>query len=304
MDRWFLKWYQLPGGEQANDAVLPLLPDRYTVDRDGLKLPPRVLADGVAALNLYQLGLISPALQSQAAAAILAAAPSAAGLKAARALVNLPLRERSTGWTLDLERGIVKFRHVVARLAGGLATNLGELQLEGPARVDLQFSHRVKPRASDPLTTEHFYSSFWERGAGGAAIKVAFPGANFARLVDRDDLQQVETLDGASNAAALDGLAQQLAQQVFARPAATEGAVVTLPRPVGAICTGIVRSVIHQDEGDLPRVVLHLGSVEPLYPVGGGSQVVTRAREPRQPISDQSFLRESRPRAVAGSVGG
>jgi hypothetical protein len=106
--------------------------------------------------------------------------------------------------------------------------------------------------------------------------------ANAAPLViERPDFLQVIALDQTTNKPVLDALATKLANDVFKQPFESVGAIVQFHRPVPVVTTGLVRSAAWRTEGELPRVVAHVGAVAPLAPAP--EPLRTRARSgPRE----------------------
>lgn len=189
-----------------------------------------------------------------------------------KAVVNLPFAEQSSGFRVDPERGLVIFEREQGQVARqGASLHEAELSQFFP-RVELEFGYMLKPGPGDALSIKYRYHSVWVRrpSPDGKAqvieqVKEVPPGS-YPVVVSRPEFQQVDALDGSSNKGILDAKSRKIAEEIFAVPQSSVGAVVTFCRPVPVLVTGKVLSVTWSTDYEVPRVVAHVGTYSPLAP--------------------------------------
>jgi hypothetical protein len=284
-ERWAFKWFRLPGGAEKNADKLPLLKGRGVVDSVGQWLPHRVFSEGHTTISVMEAAL------SQLDKSGLGSAPQkiqdqvlnriSQNVAHFKVVCNLPFDEQAAGFRIDLARGLVKFENVQGTVATeGVPLDEAVLEASLP-HVELEYGYEKRPGFDNDVSPDLRYSSVWVRTTvnGKTSVQQAqglAPGVA-PLLRQRPDLELVFDVNGNSNQALLDASAQKTAEDVFQIEQSSQGAVVTLCRPVAAVTTGKVLTVTWSLEGELPRTVAHIGVYAPLAP------------EPRSDLRTRAF---------------
>jgi hypothetical protein len=308
------KWFRIPGLMKAkpeNADKLPIGP-RGVVDSLGQFLPERVWCEGHDLVNNAKFlfdnverEATTTSAKSQIAAARKLEALLNFDAKAFKVVVNVPFAELSTGVSLDLERGIVKFGRFIGHVnppgnggqvsakdaaLGGVSpttaslvrpVSTGSSPSAGP-RVMIEYGYTLKPDQNDSPKVDHRYFSLWVRTAQGAISKVddanAVAAAAIKQLplvqpgltplsVYRPEFQQVNDVGGQTNKAALDALAKRIASDIMSKPTRTAGAVVQFHRPTPVAPTGKITNVLWSATGEgIPMMRVTIGTYAPLAP--------------------------------------
>jgi hypothetical protein len=185
-------------------------------------------------------------------------------------VVNHGFHAQSSGFVLDLNRGIVHFKSVQGSVfKDGVALDTDAAFLAGVPQVDLVFAHTLKPSLRDQLHLAHRYHSVWVRQKDGKVVQIAaVPPGTAPKQIESPELQQINGLDG-SNKGVLDTYAASLAAKVLTAPKFQAGFTATFGRPVPALCTGQATSVRFFTDKERPRVEVRVGGIHPLATAPG-----------------------------------
>lgn len=205
-----------------------------------------------------------------------------------RVATNVPFGEQATGYEIDTEHGIVMFRQVQGHVfkegvplegsylkAGAVSTSTLGAQDPRGARVELEFAYRVRPSEQDNLRLDlrYFYCAVRTTNGNGelAAVKRNdVPLGSAPVVIFRPELQEIVNMDGTSNKASLDIIAERIAKEQLFVPQATDGAIVEFCVPVPLVNTGTTLSLSWAYGVDeRPATTAHVGTFARLSPPQG-----------------------------------
>lgn len=184
-----------------------------------------------------------------------------------RVAVNVPFGEQCSGYEVDHEHGIVMFKTVQGHIFKE-GVPLEGSYLQSGARVEVEFAYRVKPAFTEDLKISYRYflavarttKSVGGQNVTGSEVRAEVPQGVAPLMIYHPELQQVINLDGTSNKALLDKIAERLGKEQVLVPQTTDGAIVDFCCPLAISNTGAVLSVQWSYGLDeIPRVTAHVG---------------------------------------------
>lgn len=184
--------------------------------------------------------------------------------------VNIPFGEQSSGYKVDLERGLVTFESVQGHMfKDGVPFEQGAY-LKAGARVELEFAYVNKPSRDEQLTPDFRYTLTVSREDGKAVVRKVRPDGAVPLKVHCPSLQEVVDVDGKSNKAELDVVAEKIAKDRLLVPQSVAGGVVEFAHPTPILNTGNVLSVAwHYGTDERPAVTAHVGTFDRFAPTPG-----------------------------------
>lgn len=257
--RWAFKWFRMP---EADLKKLPILAHQARTSADGTLDAPKVSSESHGfSKALYtinsagqKLGGVDGLLDTAALSTVYVV-----GFQRSYAV-------QAGGFTLDLERGLVKFT-TPQGLLEKVGQNHERSQLRKEAHVTLEACFVRRLAAGQGY--RHRYAAAFRRGKdGGLPVMLdKVPDRVAALRIVRKDMQEIVDADGNSNRDELDSLALKLAADALTPPPSIVGGVVTFCRPVDVACTGRVLSVTWStDSKERPVVVAEIGAYTALAP--------------------------------------
>lgn len=255
--------------EKALGEVVKKLSNPFSTDTGKLSAQKKALEADIKKQN-DQIALFQQ-FQGSAVADGIAEQLAKEKVEHRRVVVSLPFGEQTSGFKVNLQRGLVEFDAVQGRCASdGLP--LEEASLFRSAVVELEFAYRRKPGPGDDLLLEHRYFSAWVRtvkdGKPSVEQRPKIPTGSAPLPILRPELQEIRQLDGKTNKNDLDAIARDLAEKQLLVEQTTQGAVVEFCRPVPVINTGTVLSLTWSvDKDGRPRVTANVGTYARFAPV-------------------------------------
>ena len=328
IERCAFKWYALPGAVFGADAEarsrMPI-EDLPITANGGFRKAARVRAESHQVVNAVALAAAASfrkarreadpgaassdpdgkpnqprvSFSTETAADKLLKDMQASETVAMQAIYNLPMSDQGGEYTIDRERGLVKF--ATPRLKVSAQYVSAHVATPIPAKVVLRYGSSRKAKLNEPLSLADRYSSAWEiegdplveregglRESGSGVtdefgkfvIKRAEVSDVFLRSakVIETDFQQLTRLDGTGNVGECDQLARAIAESVLLIRRGVGGGIYEFHRPMPIVNTGRVLSIQWTNGDEGPKTTAYDSQYAPLDHQVVGKQLDARRR--------------------------